>query len=427
MKLTARLLIEHYKLLVVGGGAGGCAIASKFVKALPKGSLAVVDPAKFHYYQPGFTLVGGGLMKKQDLTKNQSDVIPSGAVWINDGVNKFVPGKNLIVLNDGREIAYDFVVIATGLELRYDLIEGFPKALDTPGISSIYHPQYVEKTYKELQTFKGGTAIFTFPNAPIKCAGAPQKICYLSEEYFRETGIRDKTKVIYVTSLPKIFGVEKYAKELNKIVQARNIVVNNRQALKKVDTESKIATFDILDENSQPTGKEQSLQYDFLHVAPPCSPIEALRKAAAEKSPLTDEKGWVKVDPKTLQGVEYKNVFAIGDCAGTPNAKTAAAVASQFKTLRRNLDAAMNNKTLNNEYDGYASCPLVIDKKHVILAEFNPQGPLETFPWDQSKPSRLSYLMKRYLMPPLYWHGLVKGRWNGPGTYRKIFHLGMKK
>jgi sulfide:quinone oxidoreductase len=133
------------------------------------------------------------------------------------------------------------------------------------------------------------------------------------------------------------------------------------------------------------------------------------------------------VSPKTLQSEAYKNVFALGDCSNSPNAKTAAAVSSQFKAVKTNLLNVMNGKECTKTYDGYGSCPLITDSKHVMLAEFNYEGPIETMPFNQAKPLYLSFLMKRYLMAPLFWHMLLKGRWNGPENIRKIMHLGFGK
>ncbi|TMS35560.1 hypothetical protein L596_002938 [Steinernema carpocapsae] len=425
MKISPSFLNADYKLLVVGGGASGCAVSHHFAKILPKNQVAVVDPSKKHYYQPGFTLVGGGLMNFDSLVREEKDMIHPNSTWINAGVKRFLPKENKIQTTEGKDISYDYLVIATGLQLRYDMIKGLPEALDTPGVCSIYHPTYAQKTFKELQQFKGGNAIFTFPNTPIKCAGAPQKICYIAEDYFRLHGNREKANIIYNTTLGTVFGVPKYAKALMEVVNSRNIQLNTRHNLVEVKPDDRVAVFQLLDNEGKPTDQFKNFEYSLLHVGPPCSPIEPLREASS--TGLTDVNGWVNVDPLSLRSVAYENVFGIGDCLNTPNAKTAAAVSSQFKAVRKNLRSAMDGKGSVAQYDGYASCPLVVDSKHAILAEFNGAGPLETLPIDQGKPLRLSYYMKRYLMPFLYWNFLVKGLWNGPATIRKLLHLGMSK
>ena len=57
---------------------------------------------------------------------------------------------------------------------------------EDPSVVSIYSPKYVEKVKKAIDSLQSGNAIFTFPHTPIKCAGAAQKICYLTEEKTRQ-------------------------------------------------------------------------------------------------------------------------------------------------------------------------------------------------------------------------------------------------
>ncbi|KAI6187420.1 Sulfide:quinone oxidoreductase, mitochondrial [Aphelenchoides besseyi] len=422
MKLSTKLLKsrfkDHYKLLVCGSGAGGSSIASYFSRC--NFDSAIIEPNEEHHYQPGYTLLASGLVEAKKLVRKRQDYLPKGVDWYKNSVEKFHPKENAVELNDGVKIHYDYLVIATGIQLRYDL--GLSEAFDTPGVCSIYRYDLAKKTWSELRTFAGGTALFTYPNTPIKCAGAPQKIAYLAEDIFRERKVRDKSVIIYNTTIGKIFGVEKYRKVLDKIIQEKGIIFNGRHNLFKVDAKKRIAYFEILDDSGNSTGKQEEIK--FLHVAPPCSPVLALRNLAATGDPLTDEKGWVDVSHKTLQSKTYPNIFALGDCISAPCGKTAAAVSSQFNIVKHNLLNFMNQKPLNHEYDGYASCPLLVDRKHVVLAEFNYKGPLETLPFNQAKPRYIQYLMKAYLMPFIYWRLLLKGRWNGPSTVRKLLHLG---
>lgn len=419
MRISHADLARHFRVLVVGGGAGGMGISHKLARKLPRGSVAIIDPSEKHYYQPGWTLVGGGLMSLSANTRQQSQLIHPATQWIQQAVEKFEPAKDTVRLRDGEEITYDYMVVATGVQPRFDKIEGLVEALDTPGVCSNYSPVYCEKTYRELRKFESGTCLFTFPSGPIKCAGAPQKICYLADEILRQRGKRDAAKLIYATALPKVFGVEKYAKELDKVLQQRDIQLMTNVNLVKVDASRRVATLELLS-GATPTGETKEIPYSFLHVGPPCSPIQPLIHC----QPLTDHNGFIDVNPETLQSKAFPNVFGVGDCMNTPNAKTAAAVSSHLKTLERNLDEVMRGRTPTAKYDGYASCPLVVSSSKAILAEFNQDGPMETMPIDQSKPRRLQYLMKRHLMPFLYWFGLIRGHWNGPATIRKMMHLG---
>lgn len=360
-------------------------------------------------------------MTLEQNTRKQSEVIPKRTKWIKESVGEILAEKNTVILSNNEQVTYDYLIVALGIQLRYDLIEGCPEALDSDGVCSNYSPRYAEKTFQEVKKFKGGNAIFTFPNTPIKCAGAPQKACYISDSLMRQQGVRPNANLIYTTSLAKLFGIESYLNALNKVAEEKNIDVRTRTNLIKVDPGRKVATFEKLDDCAKPTGETYELEYSLLHISPPCSAPEPLRR-----SDLADSNGYLDVDPETLQSKKYSNVFGAGDCMNTSNAKTAAAVSSHLKTLEKNLMNVMDGKKMEAKYDGYASCPLVVSLDKAILAEFNSQGTMETTPFRQDKPKRSAYLMKRYLFPFLYWNALVKGYWNGPSTIRRILHFGAR-
>ncbi|XP_031564632.1 sulfide:quinone oxidoreductase, mitochondrial-like [Actinia tenebrosa] len=412
-----------YQFVVVGGGAGGLSIASSLCRAFGKGKTAVVEPSEFHYYQPLWTLVGGGIKPFSDSAALTSDVMPPLASWYKTAAAEFQPDKNLVLCEDGTELAYEYLIVATGLQLRFDLVKGLPEALHTPGVGSNYSRDTVLDTWKNIQDFVGGNAIFTLPNTPIKCLGAPQKIMYITEEQIRKQGVRHRSNVIFNTALGKIFGVKKYADALTKIINERDIKVNFFRNLVEVNADTKEVVFEVLDAANPNEKKYETYKYDFLHVTPPMSPPPCLRG-----SPISDANGFVDVNKLTMQHKTYKNIFGIGDCTNSPNGKTAAAVAGQSGVLNTNLLLSMEGKPLTAEYDGYTSCPLVTGHGKLILAEFDFEGnPLETFPFDQGKERTSMYYMKKDILPEVYWNGLVKGLWPGVGTVRRALHLGLKK
>lgn len=415
---TRSLDAEHnFKLVVVGGGAGGCGTASKFVNKFGSGEVGVIEPNTMHYYQPMWTLVGGGVKTLAQSGRPMESLLPKGANWLKDSVTTFEPENNRLVTESGDVVNYEFLVVAMGLELRYEKIKGLPEAFDTPGVGSNYSVKYVEKTHQAIEDFKGGNALFTFPNSPIKCAGAPQKIMYLAEETFRKKGIQ--ANIHYHSSLAVLFGVKKYADALWEVVKGRGINVHLRQHLVEIKPETKEAVFENLDTNEQ-----TSVPYDMIHITPPMGTPTALNS----NTDLVDAGGFLNVNKETLQHTKYPNIFGIGDCTSVPVAKTAAAVAAQLGIMRKNLGAAISgSETMPAAYTGYTSCPLVTGKSSLILAEFDfqaPPQPMETFPVNQAKERWTMYQLKAHFMPALYWHGLVKGWWEGPGIFRKIFSLG---
>ncbi|MBN3290123.1 SQOR protein, partial [Polypterus senegalus] len=391
---------EHYKVLVVGGGSGGISMSARMKRKVGAGNVAVIEPSEKHYYQPLWTLVGAGAKSVSSSERSTSSVIPSGVKWIRSRVQEFNPDKNCVRTDKGTEISYEYLIVALGLQLHYEKIKGLPEGFKYPKIGSNYSVQTVDKTWNALKNFKEGNAIFTFPNTPVKCAGAPQKIMYLSDAYLRKTGKRAKANIIYNTSLPVLFGIKKYADSLWKVVKSRDLNVNFRHNLIEVRPDKQEAVFEKLDN----PGETVVFEYEMLHVTPPMGPPDVLKRSS-----LADEAGWLDVDKDMLQHKKYPNVFGIGDCTNLPTAKTAAAVAAQSAVLDRTISNLMKNKQPDKKYDGYTSCPLVTSYNTVILAEFDYTGqPLETFPIDQSKERMIMYYMKASLMPQIYWHGLLK-------------------
>lgn len=415
--------VKHYRLVVAGGGTGGCSVASRACRAFGPGKVAVIEPSEYHYYQPMWTLVGAGIKKVDQSAMPMTQVLPKYCDRVKDTVAAFDPEKNTVTLGSGQKLSYDYLVIALGIQINLNKVEGLVEALKAdPMVCCNYTRNTVEKTYPALQNFTGGQAIFTFPNTPVKCAGAPQKIMYLADDYWRQHGIRDKTDITYNTALGVIFGVKKYAERLLKIVERKNIKVNYKRNLVAVDHTSKKATFQLLE---SPTGEKETYHYDFLHVAPPMSAPDTLKNSTSQ---ITDAAGFLDVNKYTLQHTKFPNIFGLGDCSNVPTSKTAAAIASQNKILFRSLKQVIAGKQPDGKYDGYTSCPLITGYHSCILAEFDFDGqPLETFPFDQGKERRSMFHLKKDVMPEMYWKMLLNGRWGGPKPYRKMMHLGMSK
>ena len=418
ISVTRKVHTEKHEVLIVGAGSGGCTIASK-IKVFKK--IAIIEPQLNHYYQPLFTLIGAGAKKLSDSVRPMQSAIPQNVQWYHDAVCDFSPDDNLVKLKSGKVISYNYLIIAMGLQLNFDQIPGLIKSLDNPdsGVCSNYSINYVEKTFETLKSFRSGNAIFTFPNTPIKCPGAPQKICYLVEDYLKKKNLRDKASLTYCTSLPVIFGVKKYADALWEVARSRNIDVKLRTNLIEIKPEERVALFQNLDKPDQIT----EMPYEMLHVTPPMSAPDVLKN----NKNLVNEMGFLNVDHSTLQHVRYPNIFGIGDCSATPNPKTAASIAVQSKVLNDNLKSYAIGQPLNSIYNGYASCPLVTSYTKCILAEFDyKMEPLETFPFNQAKESELMYFLKAEILPFIYWNMMLKGKWSGPSFLRNLMHFNHK-
>ena len=412
---------HHFRFIIIGGGTGGISSAARLKRKFPNDKIAIIEPSDYHYYQPFWTLVGGGIVKKEVTQKPMSCVIPAGVQWIKEKVLELFPETNKISATNNLDLTYDFLIVAPGLKVDFDKIKGLTGNLGKNGLCSIYDYDLSQKTFEQLDSFKGGRAIFTVPPMPIKCAGAPQKIMYLAEELFRLKGIRHNCEVDFYSNGPSIFGIPVFAKALEQVASSRGIKTH---FLQKLVANEQIAIFEKVAPPPAPIapgcaptsapvdpqlGELIEVKYDFLHVVPPNSPPDFITQ-----SPLAwkdgPQKGWLKVDQWTLQSPDYSNVFGIGDVCGIPNAKTGAAIRKQAPIMIENLIAHIQDQKPHKKYDGYASCPLVTSRSTVILAEFGYDGKLlPSFPLDPTKERWSFWILKRYLLPLIYWWGMLKG------------------
>jgi sulfide:quinone oxidoreductase len=389
--------------VVVGGGIAGATAAAHLCRRLKHPDVAVIEPRDTHDYQPLWTLVGGGVVDKEKSRRPERDVLPSKATWIRDAVIEFDPAHNQVVLEDGSRVGYKFLVVAVGIKLNWTAIKGMtPDLIGRDGICSNYLYEGCEGTWRTLQAFQGGTALFTMPPPPIKCAGAPQKIMYLADDHFRKRGIRDNTKIVYVSGTPGIFSCKDYAEPLNKVIARKGIETIYQHKLVEIRPDERKAVFESMENEER-----KVLDYDMIHITPPQGPPDVV-----SASPLADAAGWVSVDKETLQHFTFPNVFALGDASSLPTSKTGAAIRKQAPILVHNLMAAQRGEpSAFKRYDGYTSCPLVTGYGKLILAEFDYDlKRKESFPFDQRKERWSMYQLKRYGLPALYWHGMTKGR-----------------
>ncbi|VAW88092.1 Sulfide:quinone oxidoreductase, Type II [hydrothermal vent metagenome] len=388
----------RHKVVIIGGGTGGIAVAAHLLKAVENLDVAIVEPADTHYYQPGWTFVGAGIIKAEKTARSMELVIPKGVKWIQDGVNAIDPDNKLLALASGGSLGYDFLIVAAGIKTDWDSIPGLKESLGKEGVVSNYDYQQAPKTWQTIQNFKGGTAIFTQPAPPFKCPGAAQKILYLADDAFRKSGVRAKSHLIFCSAAPGIFPVKKYAAALNKVIARKELDMRYQTKLVEIRAETKEAVFDK-------GGEQEVIKYDMIHVTPPMCAPDFLKGSA-----ISDAGGWVDVDMHTLQHKKYSNIFGIGDCTNTPNSKTAAAIKGQTPVVASNVAAALNGQVGKAAYDGYASCPLVTGYGKLVLAEFDyNMQPKETFPFDQGRERRSMYYLKKYALPKFYWDVLLKG------------------
>lgn len=416
---------KHYNVVVIGAGTGGIMTAAQIKNQKRDASIAIVDPAETHYYQPAWTLVGAGAYDYNKTGRPMSSVIPKGCDWVKDAVTTIDADNSKVNTANSGELSYDILVAAPGIQIDVDGIPGLKEGLEAGVVCSNYTDP--KKTWELVQKFKGGNAVFTQPTTPIKCGGAPQKIMYLADDHWAKTGVKSDTNVIFATPGSVIFGVPDFAKTLTKVLQRKNIHFKPFYAISKIDVANKEVHFTnakpgendcVVNEGNGLSERTEGdsayvIPFDLLHLAPPQSAPDFIKN-----SPLSNGTpgGWIDVDINTLQHKKYSNVFAVGDAAALPTAKTGAAIRKQAPVVASNVVAMLNsNKITDAQYEGYSSCPLITGYGKMVLAEFKYNNVRDSDPFlskfvDTTKENYSMWILKKFGLPYMYWNRMMKGK-----------------
>ena len=418
------------KVLIVGGGAGAMMALSRLGRAISNPDITIIAPNEVHLYQPGQVFVGAGEMKFDDLVLDNNDYIDQDKVtWIKDEVKTFDADNNRVVTRGGQEVKYDVLIVAVGIQYHYEAIKGLTKEdIGKNGITSVYLNDLEKGTavgatatwdwfneLKEAAKTSKPKVIYTQPNTPIKCGGAPQKMLHLSADYLRKDGLSAEYQ--FVTSNGKLFSLPKIDKALHEVQATYDTITNKFQHhLKAIDVKAKKATFihaysvEEIDEDfgtKEMVSKSDTviLDYDFIHVVPPMSPVDAIME-----STLVGKSGWLDVDKHSLQHKKYKNVFGIGDVCGIPMGKTGGSARHHGPILTQNVVDFMGGKEPSESFDGYTVCPIKTEYGKIIMAEFNYKGPAPTMPLAFEKPRWFWWAFDLYMLKPMYQYLMLTGR-----------------
>jgi sulfide:quinone oxidoreductase len=362
------------RIVIVGGGAAGISMAARLAAQLEGAKIVLLDRASRHIYQPGLTLVAAGIWRAEQVIEEESRWMPRGVEWLQEAAREIDPVAKAVTTDSGRRVTYDFLVVAPGLELAFDAIEGFePGLIGREGIGCVYAgPEAAAGTHRMMAELanRGGEAVMTLPHTPLKCAGAPLKMTYIADDLLRRAGNRGRARVHFHSPMTTVFGVPSVNTRVLQMWQARDIGVSYGQRLKAVDPGKRIATFTTRDGDLQQP-------YDFLHVVPPMRAPAVVRSSPlAVGEGALSEGGWLEVDKDTLRHKRHAEVFGCGDINGTPRGKTAATVKKSSIVAAANLVSVIAGREPALKFDGYTSCPLVTAIGRAMLIEFDYEGRL---------------------------------------------------
>lgn len=406
----AQKVATQARIVILGSGLGGIALANRLHAMLDGASITIVDAKEEHNYQPGFTLVATGIWPVEKVRDRNADFLPPGVDWVKEMAVAIDPVARSVTTASGRKLPYDFLVVATGLHLDYAQIEGMDvKAIGSNGLASVYHsPQAAEATWRAMQAFaaKGGQAVMTLAGTPLKCAGAPLKMTFMLADRLRQANTLAASAIRFKSATKTIFSVPVVNDNVLQRWQALGIGVEYERKLTGIDIGARRARF------ASPGGGEEVADYDFIHVVPPMRAPDVVKNSdlAVKEGPLAAG-GWLEVDKDTLQHKRYPNVFGVGDINGTPRGKTAATIKKSAPIVANHLVQAIRNQPLNEKFDGYTSCPLIVREGSAMLIEFDYEGRLTpSLPGVQPlQESFMAWMMKYRMLKPAYM-AVLKGR-----------------
>lgn len=400
---------SNARIVILGAGAAGTAAANRLAERLDGAKITIVDARKQHLYQPGFTLIAAGLKPADYSVSGTGDWLPSDIDWIEEAAAEIDPVAKKIVTTSGKAVDYDYLVVATGIKLDYDAIEGMSLDLiGKNGIGSVYAgPDYAAKTWAEMDRFTetGGVGLFTRPATEMKCAGAPLKYTFLTDDYARKKGTRGKTEIIYAANNKTLFGVPIVNEKVRMLYEDRGFNTVYDHVMKAIDPSRKIATF------ATPDG-DKEIGFDFTNVIPPMRSPDVIRNSPLPWADKWTDQGWVEVDQYTMRHRRFPEVFAVGDAAGVPKGKTAASVKWQVPVAVDQLVAQIEGRESRETYNGYTSCPLITQVGKAMLIEFDYKNNLTpSFPGIIAPLEELwiSWLMKEIALKPTY-NAMLRGR-----------------
>ncbi len=395
--------------MIVGAGAAGLSMASQLRRQLEGAKITLIDRREAHHFQPGYTLIGAGLWRAEDVLSSNASYVAPGVDWITSDVAEFDPEANRVVTTLGQVVNYDFLIVATGLHLNYSAIEGMsPHLIGQHGITSIYGgPVEAERSARLFDEWiaKGGVGHFGRPATEMKCAGAPLKVTFLAHDKAQRANRRNDVKIEYFAHNHTVFSVPTVDKHIIGMFGERDININFHHRLVAIDPGRKTATY-------QTQTDRVELPYDLIHVVPPMRAPDAVLNSPLgwREGPYAND-SWLEVDKAHLNHLRYPNVFGVGDINGVPKGKTAASVKWQVPVVANNLINALQQREATAVYNGYTSCPMVTGIGKAMLIEFDYNDNLiPSFPFiDPLKELWVSWVIEEFALKATY-YAMLHGR-----------------
>ncbi|OPX29757.1 MAG: oxidoreductase [Candidatus Cloacimonas sp. 4484_143] len=406
-------------LLILGAGTAGTMMANHLNRKLNKKEwkITIVDQHKTHYYQPGFLFIPFDIYKEKDVIKTKKQFIPKGVDYIQEAIELIEHDKNNVILNNGKNLPYDILIIATGSKIVPDEIDGLKGEGWFKDVFDFYTLEGASALRDKLENWKGGKFVVHMAEMPIKCPVAPLEFCFLADWYFTKKGIRDKVEMTYITPLTGAFTKQNCSNVLGYLMDDKKINLVPDFDVELVDEK----------DNFVQSYDEQKIRYDLLVSIPTNMGDDVIARSG-----LGDDLNFIPTHKHTLQSKKKENIFVIGDATDVPASKAGSVAHFQAETLTKNIVNFINGKELVKEFDGHANCFIESGFGKAFLIDFNYDvEPVEgTFPlpivgpFSLLKESRINH-MGKLAFKYIYWYMLLRGL-PMPGISAQMTKVGKK-
>ncbi|HNJ97457.1 MAG TPA: FAD/NAD(P)-binding oxidoreductase [Ilumatobacteraceae bacterium] len=391
------------RIVILGGGTGGTLTANRLRRHYKHADvhITVVDQDDHHIYQPGLLFIPFGLAHQQEIVRPRQHQLHKDIEFVQKGIDRVDMDRDTVVLEDGQELSYDVLVIATGATLALDETEGLTGPGWNEKVFTFYDLAGATGLEKALADFEGGELLVNVVDMPIKCPVAPLEFCFLADWYFTERGIRDKVNITYATPLDGAFTKPVASAKLKELLAEKGVNLVTEFNTGEVDGEGgKLVGYD---------GRE--VPFDLAVVIP----LHGGAAYVGRSEGLGDDLNFVPTNKRTLQTLAKANVFAIGDATNVPASKAGSVTHFEGEVLVDNLIRFLDGKELEEGFDGHANCFIETGFGKALLIDFNyDTEPLPGhFPAAVGMPllkeSRMNHLGK-LMFQWVYWHALLQGR-----------------
>jgi sulfide:quinone oxidoreductase len=346
------------KILILGAGTAGTMMAVKLRRALDAGdwSITIVDRDDRHVYQPGLLFIPFGIYTEKDLYKSRARFIPYGVTLAYGETEAIEPDRNRVRLSDGRQFAYDLLIVATGSRIVPAETPGLLEGGWRRNVFDFYTPDGALALADRLRTWKGGRLVVNLVDMPIKCPVAPLEFVFLADWYFHTQGIRRDVELMYATPLSGPFTRQRCSDALSDLLTGREVTTETQFAVESVDAEN--GTLRGYD------GRE--LPFDLLVTIPIHRGSELIARSG-----IGDELDFIPTNRHTLQAEQWPNMFVIGDATNLPSSKAGSVAHFQADVLLDNVLRWIGGRELEPGFDGHANCFIETGFGRAVLVDFN--------------------------------------------------------